>query len=222
MDLAAAMVDRERRQARLVEAFCGNVWKREHKQPGHMTPGETPGPGGRCVVSGLAGSKLRISERKELFTSSRTSICGRRDRPIRKKIIGHGMSVFRERFAGGNIFQHLLRPLLLFHQPASQHGGGILLHPKVEKRADLLAEIGGMAETREFVTLERVSRSREKKLPRRLGLVVVHWSLPESGASKINIALTAVNITTGPFKVEKCGKVWHSPGRVRSRAKCTR
>jgi hypothetical protein len=226
MDSMAAMLDGGGRQARLGEAFHWNAWERLLGPRGRLALSKAPGPGDRCVVSGIASAKLRISKQKELFTSSRASICGRRDRPVRKKIIGHGMSVFRERFTGGNIFQHLLRPLLLFHQPASQHGGGILLHPKIEKRADLLAEIGGMAETREFVTLERVSRSREKKLPRRLGLVVVHWSLPESGASKINIALTAVNITTGPFTVEKCGKVWHSPGRtritVRSRAKCTR
>ena len=42
-------------------------------------------------------------------------------------------------------------------------------HPKIEKRANLLAEIGSMAETREFITLQRVARSGEKKLPRRLG-----------------------------------------------------
>lgn len=64
------------------------------------------------------------------------------------------MSIFRERFACEGLFPHG-RALQLFHQPARQHGGGILLHPKIEKRGDLLAEIGGMAETREFIALER-------------------------------------------------------------------
>jgi hypothetical protein len=182
MGLMAAMLNGGRRQARLVEAFRWNAWEGEREPPGRVPPSTTPGPGDRCFVSGIASRKLRIGERKKLFTSSRTSICGRRDRPIRKKIIGHGMSVFPERFAGGNAFQHLLRPLLLFHQPARQHGCGVFLHPKIEKRADLFAEIGGMTETREFVALERVSRSREQKLPRRLGLVIVHEGLQAAGA----------------------------------------
>ncbi len=214
MDLAAARLERGRRHARLVEAFCGNAWERGDKPLGRMTVNMTPGPGGRCFVSGLAGSKLRISERKELFTSSRTSICGRRDRPIRKKIIGHGMPVLRERFTDGRVFQRLLWALLPLHQPARQHGGGVFLHPKIEKGADLLAEIGGMAETREFITLERISRCREQKLLRGLGLVVVHWGLRESDGSKINSALSNVNITTVPVTVEKCGKAWHPAGRT--------
>ncbi len=188
MDLAAARPERGRRHARLVEAFCGNAWKREHKPLGHMTLYMTPGRGGRCFVSSVAGSKLWISERKGLFTSSWTSICGR--------------------------FQRLPRALPLLYQPARQHGGGVFLHPKIEKSANLLAEIGGMAETREFIALERISRRREQKLPRGLGLVVVHWGLRESDGSKINIALTAVNITTVPVTVERCGKVWHSAGRT--------
>ena len=173
----AAMLDGGRRQARLVEAFKWNAWVRAHKPLGTMALSMTPGPGDRDSVSGVAGGKLRVNERKELFTSSRASICGRRDRPIRKKIIGHGMSIFRERFTGGNVFQHLRQALPLFHQPARQHGGGILLHPNIEKHADFLAEIGGMAETREFIAVKGVSRSREQKLPRGLGLVMVHRGL---------------------------------------------
>jgi hypothetical protein len=187
MELMAAMLDEGRPQARLDEAFSGNAWGREHKPLGRMTPSMTPGPSGRCFMSGIGGVKLRIGDHKRRFTSSWASICGRRDRAIRKKIIGHGMSVFPKGFPGGSVFHYLLRTLPLLHQPARQHGGGILLHPKIEKRADLFAEIGGMAETREFVALERVSRSREKKLPRRLGLVMVHWGLPESDESKLTL-----------------------------------
>ena len=187
MGLMAAMLAGGRRQARLVEAFRGNAWERRHESLGRMTLSMTPGPGERCLVSDIACGKLRISERKELITSSGASICGRRDHPIRKKIIGHSMSIFRKRFACGVVFQHLRRALLLFHQPARKHGGGILLHPKIEKRADLLAEIGGMAETREFIALQRISRSRQKKLPRGLGLVVVHWGLPKSDGSKLTL-----------------------------------
>lgn len=187
MGLMAAMLAGGRRQARLVEAFRWNALERRHEPLGRMALSMTPGPGARCFASGIANVKLRINERKELFTSSWTSVCGRRDRPIREKIIGHSMRIFRERFAGRNALQHLRRALLLFHQPPRQHSGGILLHPKIEQRADLLAEIGGVAETREFIALQRISRSRQKKLPRGLGLVVVHWALPKSDGSKLTL-----------------------------------
>jgi len=133
-----------------------------------------PGQNDHSSVSASASGKLRIEHRKIAFTSSRASVCGRGDRPIRKKVIGHGVSIFPERFSRGSILLRLLRTFPLFHQPASQHSGGVFLHPQVEKRSDLLAEIGGMAETREFVALQRVTRSGEKELPRGLGLVVVH------------------------------------------------
>ena len=66
----AAMLDGGRRQARLVEAFKWNAWERAHKPLGTMALSMTPGPGDRDSVSGIAGGKLRVNERKELFTSS--------------------------------------------------------------------------------------------------------------------------------------------------------
>jgi hypothetical protein len=89
------------------------------------------------------------------------------------------MPVFPRGLTSKSVFRRLLRTYPLLHQPASQHGGRIFLDPKIEKRADLLAEIGGMAKAREFIALQRVSRSREKELPRGLGLVVVHVRLLE-------------------------------------------
>jgi hypothetical protein len=121
------------------------------------------------------------------FTLSGASVCGRRGRAIRKKIIGHGMSASRERFSRGNVLLPLLRAFPLLHQPAGQHGCGILLHPKIEKRANLLAEIGGMAETREFIALQRISRSGEEKFPRWLGLVVVQRGLPRGGLGTLTV-----------------------------------
>jgi hypothetical protein len=173
----AAMVVEGRRQARFCEAFAGNGGVGELKPSGHTLLGTPPELSEYYFVSGRVDGKLRVAHSRTAFTSSRASVCGRRDRATRKKIIGHGMFIFRERFSGRRVFLHVLRTFPLLHQPASQHGRGIFLHPKVEKRADLLAEIGGMAEAREFVALERVSRSREKELPRRLGFVVVHVCL---------------------------------------------
>ena len=137
--MTAAMLVEGRRQARLVEAFDSNAGARESMPLGHMTPGTTPGPSDRGFVSARAAGKLRIERRKIAFNSSGAAVCGRRDRPIRKKVIGHGVPILPKRFTRGRVFLHLRRAFPLLHQPARQHGGGVFLHPKVEKRADLLA-----------------------------------------------------------------------------------
>ncbi len=191
------MLVEERRQARLGEALHWNAGARAREPLEHLTRGARPGLSDRGFVIARASGKLWIEHRKIAFTSSGASVCGRRDRPIRKKVIGHGMSVFRESFKRRRVFLCLLRAFPLLHQPARQHGRGIFLHPKVEKRANLLAEISSMVETREFIALQRVSRSREKKLPRRLGLVVVHAGLLESDIRTLTVRETQSSITTG-------------------------
>jgi len=174
VDGAAAMLVGGRRQAWLREAFDGNAGSRVREPLGHMMPGTTLGPGDRGFASARTNGKLRILHPQITCNSGGASICGRCDRLIRKKVIGRCVSVFREMFTSRSVCLRLLRTLPLLHQPARQHGRGVFLDPKVEKRGNLLAEIGGMVETREFVALQRISRSREKKLPRRLRLVVVH------------------------------------------------
>jgi hypothetical protein len=98
---------------------------------------------------------------------------------IRQNIIGHGMDVrgnglgIRKRLSGRG------GTLALFDQPASEHGGGIFLQPLIEEFADLLAEIGGVAEAGEFVGLQGVVRGGEKKFPGSLGVKLGHRSLPK-------------------------------------------
>lgn len=175
----AAMVVGETGQTRFCEACGCDAGAGEFIRSRRAMLRTLPTPNDCSPVSARVGGKLRVERRKIDFTSSSASVCGRRDRPLRKNIIGHGMSVFRERFSRGSVFRRLPRPFPLLHQPARQHGGGIFLHPEVEKRTNLLAEISGMAKTREFVALQRVSRSREKELPRRLGLVMIHMASRE-------------------------------------------
>jgi hypothetical protein len=129
------------------------------------------------TLSGKIGGELWIALLKIAFTSSGAPICGRRDRPIRKKIIGHAMPVLQRRTGDIRGFWRVRRALPLLHQPAREHGRGVLLNPLIEKGADLLAEIGGMTETREFIALQRDARSREKELPRGLGLGTDHVGL---------------------------------------------
>ncbi|HYY72160.1 MAG TPA: hypothetical protein VE778_01070 [Candidatus Bathyarchaeia archaeon] len=89
----------------------------------------------------------------------------------------HGIAVRGKQALARGVFGSAGRPVALFDQPAREHGAGVFFHPLVEQGANLLAEIGGMGKAREFVTLERIARRREKKFPRRLGLGTGHFSL---------------------------------------------
>lgn len=95
---------------------------------------------------------------------------------IRQKIIGHRMPIGGCRGGGrgldrGLSFCSANTALTLLDEPAGHHGVGVFVEPLVEKRGDLLAEIGGVAEAGEFVGLQGVTGSGEKKLPRRLSAV---------------------------------------------------
>ena len=154
MDEMAAMFVEGVRRARWGEAFDVDAGAGEWQECADTMLGTPPGPGGRGFGGAKAGSKSRIKHQQIAFTSRGASICRRRGRPFGKKIIGRAMSIFRESFHSGSVLVRLLGTFPLLHEPARQHGGGVFLHPKVEKRADLLAEIGGMAEPGEFVALQ--------------------------------------------------------------------
>ena len=101
---------------------------------------------------------------------------------IRQKIIGHRMAVCGRRFGGGLVgrglsFRGENRALALLDQPARNHGVGVFVEPLVEKGRYLLAEIGRVAETREFVALQGVACGGEKELPGWLGAVRGHGAL---------------------------------------------
>lgn len=96
-------------------------------------------------------------------------------RAIGKDIIGHpGLFVRRKRRFAGRRMRAARRVLALLNQPASQQGASIFLQPLIEQRANLFTEIGRVAQAREFVTMQRIWRSRKKKLPRRFILLAKH------------------------------------------------
>ena len=113
---------------------------------------------------------------------------GRRARLIGEKIIGRSMrrlasGVGRRSSLVGRRSMRIFRPLggavftsggifALLHQPARQHGRSVFFQPGIEQLRDLLAEIGGVAEPRKLIALQRVPGRREKELPRWLGSVV--------------------------------------------------
>src|SRR4029077_18792940 len=100
----AAKVEEGRGLTRLGEASEENAGARELQAKRRAAHGAVPGRGGRMIASATSGGKQRFEHHETRFNSSGTSICGRRDGPIRKKIIGHGMmSVFWKRFNAGNV-----------------------------------------------------------------------------------------------------------------------
>ena len=121
--------------------------------------------------------KQPIPSPKIAFTSRMAAMCVRRSGPMRKNIIGHAMSVLRQHLGDGAACLQVQRSLRLLHQPARGHGRRVFLHPLVKKRGNFLAEIGGVAETRELEALERDSRSRAQKFPGGLRLGSGHMGL---------------------------------------------
>jgi hypothetical protein len=91
----------------------------------------------------------------------------------------------RATFTGVRGFRLARGSFALLDEPARQHGTSVFLEPLIEKRANLLAEVGSVTQAREFVTLKRIARGREKKLPRRLRLGTEHKSLLTGEASSI-------------------------------------
>ena len=147
----------------------------------------------RSVIRDGSGGRALVKNSKINRTSRGIADFSRWDRSIRKNIIGHGMrhrawpasvhgtgygmTVRGEQSLAQSGFRDARRPFALLDQPAREHGAGVFFHPLIEQRANLLAEIGGMGKARKFVALERIPRSREKKLPRRLGWGTRHVNL---------------------------------------------
>src|SRR6266581_5041489 len=170
MEAGMMLLVGRRGEAHAREALDGSAVARERKPLTNTAPNTLLSQKERSVVSGNFRGKLAFQHPKIATSSSVAPVCGRRSGPIRKKIIGHGLSVFRQGLGGRRGFRRARRTFAQVHQVARQHGGGAFIHPLVEKRGNLLAEIRGMGESGEFVALQRDARGREKELPRRLGI----------------------------------------------------
>ena len=100
----------------------------------------------------------------------------RRAHRIREKIIGRTRGIFALWFVRRG--RRDLAPFL-FQKPSGHHCRSKLLHPLVQDRAGLLSQIGCKSESREFVALKRIARSRQQEFPRRTGVVSGHVIFPE-------------------------------------------
>jgi len=160
------------------DAQRSRAWESTLHRGQRVLPGTLVSDGPTRNVSGAT----RLGNRTQLQKSSRpsrwTANYGRRDRLIREEIIGHSMRAVRRmdgpRIDGLRRVLNTRRAFALLHKPSREHGGGVFFEPRVEQLSNLLAEIGGVTEPRQLVALQRGTRGRQEKLPRRLGFVDGH------------------------------------------------
>ena len=173
-------------------------------RPWHDTLVRGSGESRLCARdAGYAVARLQNLTRASLSIAN----CGRRGRLIREKIIGHGLHGFAGSIAVYRRFFHR-RVLALAHQPARQQRRCVLFKPRIQQLRDLLAQIGGMVQAREFVALQGIAGSGEQELPGRLGFVIQD-DLQEKWGN-----VTSVVTTVKSTKLRKyCGNVCKSTAR---------
>jgi hypothetical protein len=167
------------RETRGCATFEGNVGASEGVARGVGPLGTHRSREGNGTMSVAGSDDMCIALRKMAITSCWTAVGRGRSRPIRKNVIGHAIPVriLGEQIRERNGFVGVRSALALVHQKAREHGFGIFLDPLLEERGDLLAEIGGVAEAREFEALKRVARSGKQEFPRELGFMNGHGDL---------------------------------------------
>ena len=152
---------------------------------------EHPGTPGRDRVTGPFNDSERETSNnatKKVAEVSKNSVRSRRmEGLIREEIIGHGMRAGLGAGRGRVVCARRGRTLALFHQPAREHRAGVFVKPLIEQRSNFLTKVGGMTEPREFVGLERCSRSGQQEFPRRLCLVTGHRTLLGDRNSTVTI-----------------------------------
>ena len=79
----------------------------------------------------------------------------------------------------------------VFHQPAREHGAGVLFHPLIYQRGNFLSQIGRMAEPRKLIALQTVARCGKQEFPRRRNSAAIHET-PWVGKSAVNSNLLVI------------------------------
>jgi hypothetical protein len=107
------------------------------------------------------------------------------NRSIRKKVIGHRMRGGAAGFAIGTQVRFARGAFTLLQEQAREGCVGVIVHPLIKQSSNLLADIGGVRETRQLKALQRVLGSREKELPRGLGRTSGHKDLRNGDVANI-------------------------------------
>jgi len=112
------------------------------------------------------------------------SVAVLRDTSIRKKIIGHARR-FQIRFGAAEGRRPELRGAFpLLEQQPRHSGAGLIRQPLIHQRHDLLAQVGGIRQTRQFKVLQRVFGSGQQKFPRRLDRANGHGALQSAETAR--------------------------------------
>jgi len=122
-----------------------------------VAPGTPMSPRAEWSAFDIFKTATTAEPPKTFTASGRTANYGPRGGSIRKNIIGHRMRSVAVRLGCGKRFGSTCAALALLEEPSRKHGGGVFLDPLVEKRGNLLAEIGGVAQPRKFKALKGVS-----------------------------------------------------------------
>lgn len=136
------------------------------------------------------------------------AIHGWSENRIGKKVIGRDGAICNLVGRGGRGFARSRRVFALINQPTGHGRGGIFFEPLVHQRADLLAKVGGVAEAREFIALQAVTRSSQQKLPGGLGAVAGHKGLLRGQGGQYRDSITVVHRVKNYWGVLACGKLW--------------
>ena len=188
----------------LTSAACGA----NERAIAHTALRRPPAPdAGEKIDDGPASGRRNCA-----IESGRPALLRRGNRRIGKKIIGHSarrIPAIRRVLLGGKRglrtekrLHGFAVMLALFHEPASEHGGGGLLLPLIEQSGNLLSKISGVRKTCEFKALQAVTGSREQEIPRRLGSVTGQGNLPVGTTVRYHNS----NIKYKYFSVWRCGK----------------
>ena len=145
----------------------------------------------------------------------RLAIHGWSENRIGKKVIGRGSAICNLFSCGERGFARSRRVFALVNQPTGHGRGRIFFEPLVHQRADLFAKVGGMAEAREFITLQAVTRSGQQELPGGLGAVAGHEGLLWGQGGQCGDSITVVYRVKNYWRVLSCGKLWKTRGASR-------
>lgn len=180
--------------------------KRETRVAGGWV--RTPGRGfvGKEFIADFragAGEQLQKTHTASAFPS----IYVLRGRSIRKKIIGHTLCVRRAFLAVCDGRRDVRGAFTLLEQQPRDRGVGLIGQPLVHQRADLLTQIGGVRQTGQFKTLERILRSGQQKIPRWLVSAAGHGGLQiryGNGRRNNNAVIECQEYAT----ITTCGNLW--------------
>ena len=181
--------------------------------------GEAQGiPQGTPAASSVRAKKQKQSNntvRSAGESSAATARTAGHAGTIRQKIIGRRIAGGAGGLWLGRVLQGKDRTLTLFDQPTRKHGGGVFLEPLIEQFGNLLAEIGGVSESRELIRLQSVARGRKEKFPGSLGAELRQGCLPENGLQKYRSNINARVITNAStFRVTRLWKAVEKTGSL--------